>query len=125
MALRAGVVPPLLTRRGAPLSTVRRGRVTAHIASLKWTRPEYAKRLQQQMGKAVDYAQRPSEDFASVMIEFETDDGATVLGEATTSWSFVGAGLRLSAELLGPERSEEHTSELQSQSNLVCRLLLE
>src|SRR5256886_7482625 len=25
----------------------------------------------------------------------------------------------------GPERSEEHTSELQSQSNLVCRLLLE
>src|SRR2546430_10744534 len=25
----------------------------------------------------------------------------------------------------GPPRSEEHTSELQSQSNLVCRLLLE
>src|SRR2546430_3926443 len=25
----------------------------------------------------------------------------------------------------GPQRSEEHTSELQSQSNLVCRLLLE
>src|SRR2546427_9557441 len=24
-----------------------------------------------------------------------------------------------------PQRSEEHTSELQSQSNLVCRLLLE
>src|SRR2546430_11576080 len=27
--------------------------------------------------------------------------------------------------LVGHERSEEHTSELQSQSNLVCRLLLE
>src|SRR2546430_8414090 len=27
--------------------------------------------------------------------------------------------------LSGAERSEEHTSELQSQSNLVCRLLLE
>src|SRR2546430_6645535 len=26
---------------------------------------------------------------------------------------------------LAPGRSEEHTSELQSQSNLVCRLLLE
>src|SRR5688572_30854915 len=26
---------------------------------------------------------------------------------------------------LPPTRSEEHTSELQSQSNLVCRLLLE
>src|SRR2546427_3155553 len=27
--------------------------------------------------------------------------------------------------VLGGRRSEEHTSELQSQSNLVCRLLLE
>src|SRR5688572_31622428 len=27
--------------------------------------------------------------------------------------------------LTGDQRSEEHTSELQSQSNLVCRLLLE
>jgi len=53
----------------------------------------------------VDYTKRPSEDFASVMIEFAAEDGAPVLGEATTSWSFVGAGLRLSAELLGPEYS--------------------
>src|SRR2546430_11340987 len=29
------------------------------------------------------------------------------------------------APLAGSRRSEEHTSELQSQSNLVCRLLLE
>src|SRR2546430_1379011 len=29
------------------------------------------------------------------------------------------------SKLLKPLRSEEHTSELQSQSNLVCRLLLE
>src|SRR5688572_31883351 len=28
-------------------------------------------------------------------------------------------------DALEPARSEEHTSELQSQSNLVCRLLLE
>src|SRR2546430_9172494 len=32
--------------------------------------------------------------------------------------------LRVSSGYL-PARSEEHTSELQSQSNLVCRLLLE
>ena len=32
-------------------------------------------------------------------------DGHTVFGEATTSWSYVGPGLRLSAELLGPEYS--------------------
>src|SRR2546427_2476870 len=31
----------------------------------------------------------------------------------------------IGAELATPKRSEEHTSELQSQSNLVCRLLLE
>src|SRR2546430_9938072 len=29
------------------------------------------------------------------------------------------------ARIQGQRRSEEHTSELQSQSNLVCRLLLE
>src|SRR2546427_12675828 len=34
----------------------------------------------------------------------------------------VGGGVRVA---LGRSRSEEHTSELQSQSNLVCRLLLE
>jgi len=39
------------------------------------------------------------------VIEFATDDGHRVMGEATTSWSFVGPGLRLSAELLGPEYS--------------------
>ena len=97
------VVRDLLVEPGEPLSTVRPVRVTAHIASLKWSRPEYAKRLKKSMG--VDYAKRPSEDFASVTIEFETDDGETVLGEATTSWSYVGAGLRLSAEVLGPEYS--------------------
>src|SRR2546430_10123910 len=36
-------------------------------------------------------------------------------------------GAMMDVELVndGPVRSEEHTSELQSQSNLVCRLLLE
>src|SRR2546430_10005097 len=31
----------------------------------------------------------------------------------------------MTGERLLPVRSEEHTSELQSQSNIVCRLLLE
>src|SRR5688572_32104562 len=34
-------------------------------------------------------------------------------------------GANRSSEAAGALRSEEHTSELQSQSNLVCRLLLE
>ena len=105
MCHSALVVRHLLTKPGAPLSTVTPVRVTAHIASLKWSRPEYAKRLAKSMGAAVDYTKTPSEDFASLTIEFETNDGLTVVGEATTSWSFVGAGLRLSAELLGPEYS--------------------
>ena len=105
MCHSALVVRHLLTKPGEPLATVRPTRVTAHIASLKWSRPAYAKKLAATMGKDVDYTKRPSEDFASITVEFETDDGHTVLGEATTSWSFVGAGLRLSAELLGPEYS--------------------
>ena len=105
MCHSALVVRHLLTEPGKLARSVRPVRVTGHIASLKWSRPEYARRLQAAMGKDVDYRKHPAEDFASVMIEFETDDGHTVLGEATTSWSFVGAGLRLSAELLGPEYS--------------------
>jgi predicted dehydrogenase len=99
------VVRHLLTKPGAPLSTVRPVRVSARIASLKWSRPEYARQLAERFGNEVDYTRRPAEDFASATIEFETDDGHLVIGEATTSWSFVGAGLRLSAELLGPEYS--------------------
>src|SRR5688572_32447360 len=34
-------------------------------------------------------------------------------------------GIQTVAQSVVPRRSEEHTSELQSQSNLVCRLLLE
>jgi predicted dehydrogenase len=105
MCHSALVVQHLLTEPGKPTASVRPVRVTGHIASLKWTRPAYAKQLAQTMGPEVDYTKAPSEDFASVMIEFATDDGHRVLGEATTSWSFVGAGLRLSAELLGPEYS--------------------
>src|SRR5688572_32756680 len=38
----------------------------------------------------------------------------------------IGGGLsEMRVEFNEVERSEEHTSELQSQSNLVCRLLLE
>jgi predicted dehydrogenase len=104
MCHSALVVRHLLTEPGKPLASVRPVKVTAHIASLKWTRAEYAAKLSRRM-KGVDYRAHPAEDFASTTIEFETDDGYRVIGEATTSWSFVGAGLRLSAELLGPEYS--------------------
>ena len=110
MCHSALVVRHLLTRPGEPLSTVKPVRVTGHIASLKWTRPAYVKKLKQNMGAQVDYSKAPSEDFASLTIEFETAEGYTLIGEASTSWSFVGAGLRLSAELLGPEYSMKWNS---------------
>jgi predicted dehydrogenase len=99
------VVRHLLTKPGASYASVRPVSITAHIASLKWSRPEYARQLAKSMGKGVNYLTRPSEDFASATVEFETDTGTIAIGEVTTSWSFVGAGLRLSAELLGPEYS--------------------
>src|SRR2546427_4989709 len=45
----------------------------------------------------------------------------------TDGWaaSFSGATASSAAVVEAGERSEEHTSELQSQSNIVCRLLLE
>ncbi|MFN9577062.1 MAG: Gfo/Idh/MocA family oxidoreductase, partial [Gemmatimonadota bacterium] len=99
------VVRHLLTHPDEPLSAVRPARVTGHIASLKWSRPEYVKELKKTMGPEVDYAKAPAEDFAAVNVEFEVPGGGMAIGEATTSWSFVGAGLRLSAECLGPEYS--------------------
>lgn len=104
------LVQHLLTDPSKPGASLRPARITGHIASLKWSRPAYSKKLAATMGKDVNYDTTPSEDFASMIIEFETDDGHKVLGEATTSWSFVGAGLRLSAELLGPEYSLQWNS---------------
>jgi predicted dehydrogenase len=99
------LVRHLLTEPGAPRASVRPVRITGHIASLKWSRPPYAAQLAKSFGPEIDYAHQPAEDFASVMLEFQTSDGQTLIGEASTSWSFVGAGLRLSAELQGPEYS--------------------
>ena len=117
MCHSALLVRHLLTKPGEPLSTVRPVKITGRIASLKWSRPEYVRQLSETMGPEVDYSRTPSEDFASVTIEFETNDGMRVLGEASTSWSYVGPGLRLSAELLGPEYSMKWNS-LDSGLNL-------
>jgi predicted dehydrogenase len=111
------VVRFLLTPPGAPRASVRPVRLSARIASLKWSRPEYAKKLSKTMGKEVDYLKRPSEDFASVSLEMQDDKGTPLMAEASTSWSYVGAGLRLSGELLGPEYSMSWNS-LQSELNL-------
>ncbi|MBL9200868.1 MAG: Gfo/Idh/MocA family oxidoreductase [Opitutaceae bacterium] len=104
------VVRFLLSDPKKPRSSIRPVKVTGHIHSLKWSRPEYVTMLKRTMGPAVDYAKRPSEDFARATIEYVDEAGRTLIGEVTTSWAFVGAGLRLSAELLGPEYSFAHNT---------------
>ena len=95
----------LLTSPGASRSSIRPTKVSAQISSLKWSRPEYVKDLKERMGAEVDYGSRPSEDFARATINYVDEQGAPLIVEATTSWSYVGPGLRLSMELLGPEYS--------------------
>ena len=53
----------------------------------------------------IDYLKRPAEDFARSLIEYKDENGERLVVETTTSWCFVGAGLRLSMELFGPEYS--------------------
>src|SRR2546430_13716493 len=72
-------------------------RVSEGIAWVKFNRPEKRNCMSPQLNRQM---LRVIDD-----LEFRDDVGVLVLST--------------------PTRSEEHTSELQSQSNLVCRLLLE
>src|SRR3989454_1991016 len=49
----------------------------------------------------------------------------TLVGTGGPLFNCLGAAKLLEADGISAERSEEHTSELQSPCNLVCRLLLE
>ncbi len=77
--------------------------VNAEIATLKWARSEYIDILKEMSQNQIDYSKIPSEDFARANITFEDDEHNILVSEVTTSWSFVGPGLRLSFELMGPE----------------------
>lgn len=95
----------LLTKPGAPRDSIRPMKISAQIATLKWSRPEYAALLSSTMTNQVDYARTPAEDFARASVTYLDETGTPLIVEATTSWSYVGAGLKLSMELLGPEYS--------------------
>ena len=95
----------MLTEPGKPRESLTPISVSAHTDCLKWQRPEYAKILLDNSGGKTDYSKRPSEDFARALIEYLDEDGNKLIVETTTSWCFVGEGLRLSLELFGPEYS--------------------
>ncbi len=95
----------LLTPPGEPRNYLTPVKVTAHTSCLKWQQPRYVEHLREYSGGKTDYAERPAEDFARGLIEYRDPQGSPRIVEVTTSWCYVGAGLRLSMELLGPEYS--------------------
>jgi len=100
----------LLTAPGAKRGSLKVKAVNGTVANLKWTRPHYADQLRERFGAEVDYRNRPSEDFARGTVELEDEAGNQLMIEATTSWAYVGAGLRIQLELLGPEYAMEFNS---------------
>src|SRR5260370_8189732 len=65
-----------------------------------------------------------SRDLSDLIVAFGAKRRATVSLAEPTSTAILTSGLR-STSAPPTRRSEEHTSELQSHLNLVCRLLLE
>jgi len=95
----------MLTPPGAHRTVIKPKKVTAYTNCLKWQLPRYAQKLVDYSGGKLDYLKRPAEDFARSLVEYEDEKGNPVIVETTTSWSYVGAGLRLTMEVLGPEYS--------------------
>jgi len=100
----------LLTPPGADRNVLTPVKVSAYANCLKWQEPEYAQSLSTLSNGKLDYINRPAEDFGRGLIEYRDEEGKQVVVEATTSWCYMGAGLRLSLELLGPEYSMEINS---------------
>ena len=95
----------MLTEPGKPRDSIKPVSVSAHTDCLKWQRPKYVDILSKNSEGKTDYSKRPSEDFARSLIEYLDENGEKIIVETTTSWCFVGEGLRLSLELFGPEYS--------------------
>ncbi len=100
----------LLTAPGERRDALKLVSANATVANLKWTRPHYVEQLKRNMGPEVDYSRRPAEDFARGILTLEDPEGQSVMIEATTSWAYVGPGLRITLELLGPEYAMEFSS---------------
>ena len=121
VALLAG-----LAWNGALAEPVELTIATTHTTNTPWVHvletffvPEFGRRLEAQTG-ANDY--RFIEVYGGALSKWKISLETVESGLADIGW--VGA-LWEPAKLPLQNRSEEHTSELQSRSDLVCRLLLE
>ncbi|WP_436934133.1 Gfo/Idh/MocA family protein [Halovenus marina] len=88
--------------------------VSADTETLKWSREEYADQLREEHG--VDYEEHPADDYARATVRYESADGDPLVSEATGSWCYVGAGVRRTIELLGPEYSGQVVADEASSS---------
>ena len=95
----------MLTEPGLGRDSLTPVSINAYTSCLKWQRKDYANILFENSQGKTDYMKRPAEDFARSLIEYKDQNGERLVVETTTSWCFVGAGLRLSMELFGPEYS--------------------
>src|SRR2546430_13339265 len=92
-----------------PYTTLFRSGNTNEVVRFPYD-PKTSKRL----GEAEHLMDLPTGGHDTRSLTFSADGKHLFIG--------VGSGSNIDT---GEDRSEEHTSELQSQSNLVCRLLLE
>jgi predicted dehydrogenase len=99
----------LLTAPDAPRASLKVKAVQGSVAYLKWTQDRYARTLAQDF-KGVEIQRRPVEDFARATVTLEDEGGRELIVEASTSWSYVGPGLRIDLALLGPEYAMEFSS---------------
>jgi predicted dehydrogenase len=99
----------LLTAPGAARGSLTVKSVQGSVAHLKWTQDRYAKSLARDF-QGVEMQRHPVEDFARATITLEDEGGQELIVEASTSWSYVGPGLRIDLALLGPEYAMEFSS---------------
>jgi predicted dehydrogenase len=100
----------LLTKPGESRESMTLVSANATVSTLKWKRPVYAAQLRDRTAGEIDYATRPAEDFARGLLTLRDPDGNEAVIEATTSWAYVGPGLRITLEVLGPEYTMEFNS---------------
>src|SRR5258708_17853786 len=130
----AGAKITRATPAGAGLGNIRDSidAIDARIHALLNERARFAQLVgisKSASGKAVDYY-RPEREAEVLRMALKRNQGPLRDEEIARLFREIMSACLAQQEplkvaFLGPERSEEHTSELQSPDHLVCRLLLE
>src|SRR2546430_3150805 len=102
-------------------------KVTSHTCSPTWVTPTFWPADER---PATIFTSRPTKGYGLVNMAlpatvFSAGTSSCRTSQCSTIRSPSNRKMSAAISVLPPPRSEEHTSELQSQSNLVCRLLLE